>query len=338
MRRAEFLGGRGVYVEPVLFVNFLPLPIYLHKINWNGLAGCSALLPNHNGSQYGEFVVVTIERNMSQDSIEHACGFFTVWVHQSSQLFVCHRLAIHSAANKDKPRLNRPVRVLRRWIELTHDFLLRWPGRSRVEASRKCWIIIYCAKQEMGTPALITLEFLWGFLSPVFGEKLKETLRKKDSSDLAKERVYALYKSLGDLKARNFAFINALMLCASLIDERAQQESTNEAKGFLYDRTDELMAASAQMVDALESLYPQLEIHHYDLYEEIVYYKQTREMYGGTSLGDELAGALFNAEEGNPQELNSILAQEEKLYQSIDRCLRDFRIFIVKEIPFGSSF
>jgi hypothetical protein len=101
----------------------------------------------------------------------------------------------------------------------------------------------------MGTPAFITLDFLLGFLSPVFGEKLKETLRKKDSSEVAKKRVFALYKSLGDLKARNLNFINALRLCGSLIAERAPQENLNEAKGFLYDRTEDLMAASSQMVD-----------------------------------------------------------------------------------------
>jgi 5-methylcytosine-specific restriction endonuclease McrBC regulatory subunit McrC len=89
---------------------------------------------------------------------------------------------------------------------------------------------------------------------------------------------------------------------------------------------------------SLEALSPQLEIHQYDLYQEISYYKETREMYGGTWLGDELLGALFDAEEGNPQRLKSVLAQEEQRYESIDQCLRDFRIFIVKEIPFGSSF
>jgi hypothetical protein len=123
-----------------------------------------------------------------------------------------------------------------------------------------------------------------------------------------------------------------------LIDEKAAEESLKEAKGFLYDRTDELMAASSQMIDALESLYPQLEIHQYELYQEIAYYKETREMFGGILLGDELAGALYEAEEGNPQELNRILALEEQRYESIDRCLRDFRIFIVKEIPFDKSF
>lgn len=77
---------------------------------------------------------------------------------------------------------------------------------------------------------------------------------------MAKERVFALYKSLGDLKARNLTFINALRLCASLIDEKAAEECLKEANGFLYDRADELMVASSQMIDALESLYPQLEI------------------------------------------------------------------------------
>src|SRR5437016_3727243 len=151
----------------------------------------------------------------------------------------------------------------------------------------------------MGLPASITLKFILGFLSPVFGEKLKETLRKKDSSEVAKERVFVLYKSLGDLKARNFDFINALRLYANLIDEKAPQEGLKEAKGFLHDRTDELMAASSQMVDALDALSPQLEIHQYDLYQQIAYYKETREVYGETWSGQEFDFALTDAEEGD---------------------------------------
>jgi hypothetical protein len=188
--------------------------------------------------------------------------------------------------------------------------------------------------------AEITLKFLWEFLNPVFGEKLKDSLKKKDSAEIAKRRVLRLYKSLGDLKARSFDFISAVRLYASLIEERASSERLHEIKDYLYDRTNELMAATAEMVDALDELSPQLEIHNYALYQTITYFKGGRDAYGITDAwsGIDFEAALTNAEEGNPDELNRILAQEEQSYQSIDGCLADFRIFMVKEIPFNQSF
>ncbi len=188
--------------------------------------------------------------------------------------------------------------------------------------------------------AAITLKFIWDFISPVFGDRLKESIRKKNSPEVAKERVYRLYKSLGDMKARTFDFINALRLYASLLDEKASGERIQEARDFLYDRTDELMRVTAEMVDALDALSPQLEIHHYDLHKRIAYFKAGRDAYGFDNawLGPEFDEALTEAEEGKPDGLNRILAQEEQSYESINRCLAEFRVFIVREIPFSQSF
>jgi hypothetical protein len=66
----------------------------------------------------------------------------------------------------------------------------------------------------------------------VFGDRLKETIRKKGSPQVAKERVFCLYKSLGDVKARTFTFISALRLYASQIEEKSPSERMQEAKDF----------------------------------------------------------------------------------------------------------
>jgi len=189
-------------------------------------------------------------------------------------------------------------------------------------------------------PAEITLKLVWDFLSPVFGDRLKEIIRKKDSSHVAKERVFRLYKSLGDVNARTFTFISALRLYTSLIEEKASSERMEEAKDFLHDRTNELMRATTEMVDALEGLSPQLEVHNYDLYQTIKYFKGGREAYGfdNASLEHDLNIAIIDAEAGNPVELNRILAQEEQSYESIKRCSAEFRAFIIREIPFKDSF
>ena len=189
-------------------------------------------------------------------------------------------------------------------------------------------------------PAEITLRFIWDFLSPVFGDRLKETLKKKDSPEVAKKRALRLYKSLGDLKARNFDFITALRLYASLLEEHASPEQIRDAKEFLYDRTDELIIVTTEMVDALDELSPQLEIHDYALYQMISYYKGGRDAYGFTNawLGLDFDSALTDAEGGEPSELKRILSQEEQSYKCIDHCLAEFRVFIIKHFPFEQSF
>ena len=187
--------------------------------------------------------------------------------------------------------------------------------------------------------AQITLKAIWEFLSPVLGDKLKESL-KKDSSDTAKKRIYKLYRELGDLKARTFDFITALRLYSSLLEQQVSPEQLREAKDSLYDRTDELMAATADVIDALDEVSPQLEIHDYQLYQTIAYFKGGRDAYGITDAwsGEEFEVALEDAESGYPDQLNGILAQEEQNYRSIEQCLADFRVFIRKELPFKEGF
>ena len=188
--------------------------------------------------------------------------------------------------------------------------------------------------------AQITLKALWEFLSPVFGDKLKESLKKNDSGAIARKRTYKLYKALGKVKARTFDFITALQLYATLLEQNVSPEQLQESKDSLYDRTDELMATSAEMMDALDELSPQLEIHDYPLYQTIAYFKGGREAYGITDAwsGEEFQVALEDAEAGHPDQLNGILAQEEQNYRSIDQCLADFRVFIRKELPFKEGF
>jgi hypothetical protein len=119
--------------------------------------------------------------------------------------------------------------------------------------------------------AQITLKAVWDFLSPVFSDKLKESLKKRDSSELAKEHTYKLYRALGNIEARTFDFISALRLYASLLEDHASPEQLQESKDSLFDRTDELMAATVEMMGALDEVSPQLEIHDYPLYQTIAY-------------------------------------------------------------------
>jgi hypothetical protein len=188
--------------------------------------------------------------------------------------------------------------------------------------------------------AEITLKAIWGFLGPVFSDKLRDALKKRDSSDIAKKRTYKLYKGLGDVKVRTFDFITSLRLYASLLEQQASPAQFQESKDSLYDRTDELMAATADMMDALDELSPQLEIHDYPLYHTIAYFKGGREAYGITDAwsGEEFQVALEDAEAGNPDQLDAIVAQEEQNYRLIDQCLADFRVFIRKELPYKEGF
>ena len=80
--------------------------------------------------------------------------------------------------------------------------------------------------------AQITLKALWEFLSPVLGDKLKDSLKKNDSGAIARKRTYKLYKALGKVKARTFDFITALQLYATLLEQNVSPEQLQESRRF----------------------------------------------------------------------------------------------------------
>lgn len=185
------------------------------------------------------------------------------------------------------------------------------------------------------TPATISLEFVWQFVKPVLGDRLKEALKKKGPPQIAKQRAFNLYRTLGQVKAQSFELVNTLRAYSGLVKERASERRIDEVEQLVEEKAEKLIAATSEMIDALEALYPQLDIHHHKLYEEISVYRRmnasTFDWYG-------IKEALIKAEDGNPEELDQILKQEEEKYLRIEKSLEEFRIFLANQFTFENSF
>lgn len=188
----------------------------------------------------------------------------------------------------------------------------------------------------MGTPIAISLEQVWKFLSPILEDKTKEKLRKKESSQIAKEKVFDLYESLGKIKTISFERVDYFRLYTSLLKGNASQNEINEIESFLNKTSNELINELSNLTKSLEKLYPQLEIHNYDLYEEIDYY---RKGYGAWFWTNEIGEALIKIEdESNFEQLDAILLEEEENCKRIEEALKNLREFISSQFSFLQSF
>ncbi|MCB0639802.1 MAG: hypothetical protein KDC54_24430 [Lewinella sp.] len=122
----------------------------------------------------------------------------------------------------------------------------------------------------------LSLDFLWDFLQPVFGEEVKQELAKKDERE-AKDQLMALYQALLQIETKTELFVGSLEAIvgaepASLATEgRAKmQAATTSAR--------DLLASLPILAQALETLLPALSIHRHELIQEIESYRQSRAM------------------------------------------------------------
>lgn len=186
----------------------------------------------------------------------------------------------------------------------------------------------------MGVPASITIDFIWKFINPLLGEKIKEAIKRKDSVKIAKAKAFKFYESLGRVKFTSSQFISAFKAYAEVVEKSKPGDAVGEAREQLYFCAENLITAFSKMAEALEDLYPQLEIHQPELYEDISRLKEGKSYSElmGVWLGIDLENACDDAEIGDTQSLKNILAEEEKSYQHLDKCLQDFRKFLSKEI------
>lgn len=186
----------------------------------------------------------------------------------------------------------------------------------------------------MGMVVTVTLDLVWKFISPVLEDKLKEKLKKNDSTQIARQRVLKLYTGLDHVQTRSSEFLIAARECVGLVQSKCSKEDYEEASNRLDTCSTELLQASAEMADALDDLYPQLAIHQHELYGEINLHKQGVAVWSGLGL-DEI---FYNITEGKPEDLQKVIEMEENNYRRIEQCIKDFRAFVAKEFPFTNSF
>jgi hypothetical protein len=214
----------------------------------------------------------------------------------------------------------------------------------------------------------MALEFIWAIISPILGDAIKERIRPKASQDIAKEKAFTLYKTLGivdhatDDFVNNFGYLISAINSMPITDTHitATGDATIAAIRFAYSAQD-LIIALSKMNSDLKRLDPQLEIHFgnfVDLLSEI--YTQSRQAdrvifrfpLSSFLIGQDLKclnSFLYDSQELSPytlpqqyilskEELPLLLIQAVERKENIRNAIEVFREFLAKEFPFKESF
>jgi hypothetical protein len=218
-----------------------------------------------------------------------------------------------------------------------------------------------------GTPAdAMGLGFLLRIMELLFGEAVKDRLRPRSPTEIAKERAFYLYELLEQISGLTDLFvvqlrlyINALKMSATLPRSAASREhrdwileaavpSLSEFRENLWRVARDLGAAVGALPEGLEAVNPQLKIHRNDLVRGIEGYRRTRTGII-TDLGDAVAGFLEHGIWGDAdesrREITTLIPELEELLDSaqanqalIKRILEEMRTFLAAEFAFKESF
>lgn len=182
----------------------------------------------------------------------------------------------------------------------------------------------------------------------MFGEVIKDRFKPKSSSEIARERAYHLYQKLGEVSDKTNFFVVALQSYADTvsnrppIDVRPQlanniEEVDAEEMNFIVARVDlegatyKLFKAIAQLQNALERVYPQLEIHDSELVKSIIEYSTSEERFYEVLPPRAI-------ERDDSEVLQQLVNSAKKNERLIKGATDDMRAFLRKEFSFKESF
>lgn len=202
----------------------------------------------------------------------------------------------------------------------------------RVVLIRNCAVMI----------SFSSLKFLWDFISPILSDSIKERIKSNVASERARKHSFNLYRVLGDVRRNTEEFIERfqyyvilLELSESINDEEKGLilgELYFERKGLQYV-SKELMKSLPELAEALDELNPQLEIHKYDLIQELLSYRRARQQ-----ILTQLEVSVDEFSNYRIDKLRELFNQANINYKLMKNSIDEFRNFLADEFPFKESF
>ena len=185
---------------------------------------------------------------------------------------------------------------------------------------------------------IISSELFLKFFSTVLDEKIKEIIKRKDSLNLAKTKVLNLYQNLVKIERLAARKVKLLKSYLSLIeDNKISLEEIDEISEKIRDVNDQTLKASSNLLDSIDALYPQLEIHEFELYQLISKFKQGEfVIFDFEEEVEDLMCEVDNTK--NFDKVKDILKKQQDVWQEIKNTLERLRAFIKETIPFKDSF
>ena len=190
----------------------------------------------------------------------------------------------------------------------------------------------------MAFESIATLKFIWDFVSPIFGDLLKDKLSGLEKSDKkAKKKVFELYQQLEKVSFATNEFTTTFeQFVKFIVADLASTKEFKDSKQELLNDIDELnneLNSTARMLSAIEI---QLKVHLPDFLKDFYNYQGMR----GENLRhiSERLEVLNQFIKVNKEEVLLVLEKTKYNNELINGGIEKLRLFIVKEFSFKESF
>lgn len=171
---------------------------------------------------------------------------------------------------------------------------------------------------------------IWEFIKPVLSDSLKDRLKPKGSVEIAKKRALRLYGILGAVNILTDSFIAELRHLLEFVKTSASEGTVNDQIELIFVEANILMKELERLIDILEEINPQLEIHQFELVQRIKEYPQVRSALINKTM------PCLNIK--NEEDIQKIVNEAEENRTLIFKATEEFRIFLKNEFSFKESF
>ncbi len=179
----------------------------------------------------------------------------------------------------------------------------------------------------------ITLKSLLKVFETLLGNTLKDSLKKKSSSQKAKTLAFDLYNKLRVLNEKTDSFVNQLELFEKSISERFSSEEHGKICRDLDKIGKDLMKEVKDLSNILDKMDPQLEIHRSELVDLLKRFKTKRIL-----IIKEVTFMIDDSIFMQPDDAHRILSEAENNRMLIQNAVVELRTFLSTEFTFKESF
>ncbi len=190
----------------------------------------------------------------------------------------------------------------------------------------------------MAFGAVATLKFVWDFLSPVFGDLLKDKISLSMKSDKkAKALGFELYEQLERIQFCTNEFKSSLVDLANLsINDSPDKQQLEECKQLVRSKMEQVYLVLDRAREILEKMGIQMKIHLPDFLNNFYEYEQLR----GVNLESvsKRIVAIDNFSKEDKADIQAIINTTMSNQVIIDSGIEKLRLFLAKEFSFKDSF
>lgn len=192
---------------------------------------------------------------------------------------------------------------------------------------------------------MLPLGVIWEFIGPILGDSIKERIKPKGSSEIAKEKVLNLSRALENVSKCTDDFVDALKSLVNATENKLPRDIITSEVQKIETISENLLTSLEKLSEALDEINPQLEIYENELVQNINHYRCSRmrlleSLYDlvGLNMIEVVGPSWDNNIKIKDIDLRPILLEAEKNRDLILKATTEFRDFIKEEFKFKELF